>query len=85
MRDLIDSIVDRNFVEADSIISEAVELIMAKKLEEAKKMCAAKMTEQQGHVMNRTSSQLTRLGVVEEEEIDSINNGKTASFCESCR
>jgi hypothetical protein len=65
---LIDSIVNRNFVEADSIISETVELIMARKLEEAKKMTAAKMSEQQGHVMNRTSSQLTRLGVVEEEE-----------------
>jgi hypothetical protein len=63
---LIDSIVNRNFVEADSIISETVELIMTKKLEEAKKMTAAKMCEQ-GHVMNRTAAQLTRLGVVEED------------------
>jgi len=62
---LIDSIVNRNFVEADSIISETVELIMAKKLEEAKKMTAAKMSEQQGHVMNRTSADLRRKEIVE--------------------
>lgn len=70
MSKLIDSIVDRNFVEADSILSETVELIMAKKLEEAKKMCVAKMTEQQGHVMNRTASHLVRLGVVEEDNVE---------------
>lgn len=64
---LVDSIVNRNFVEADFIISETVELIMARKLEEAKKMTAAKMSEQQGHVMNRTSSELRRLGIVEED------------------
>lgn len=67
---LIDSIVNRNFVEADSILSETVESIMAKKLEEAKKMCAAKMTEQQAHMMNRTSSELRRLGVVEEDNVE---------------
>ncbi len=67
MINLINSIVDRDFVSADSILEETVELIMAKKLEEAKKMTAAKMCEQ-GHVMNRTAAQLTRLGVVEEEE-----------------
>ena len=67
---LIDSIVNRNFVDADSIISETVESIMAKKLEEAKKMCAAKMSEQQGHVMNRTSAKLRDLGIVEEEELE---------------
>lgn len=67
---LINSIVSKNFVEADSIISETVETIMAKKLEEAKKMCAAKMTEQQAHMMNRTSSELRRLGVVEEDNVE---------------
>ena len=61
---LVDSIVNRNFVEADSIISETVELIMARKLEEAKKMTAAKMCEQ-GHVMNRTSADLRRKEIVE--------------------
>lgn len=70
MSNLINSIVNRNFVEADSILSEKVELIMAKKLEEAKKMCAAKMTEQQGNTMNRTASQLVRLGVVEEDNVE---------------
>jgi len=70
MINLIDSIVTKDFVGADSIISETVELIMARKLEEAKKMCAAKMSEQQGHVMNRTSSQLTRLDVVEEDSVE---------------
>jgi hypothetical protein len=64
---LVDSIVNRNFVEADSIISETVELIMKKKLEEAKKMYAAKICEQP-HMMNRSAAQLRRLGVVEEEE-----------------
>lgn len=70
MSNLVNSIANKDFVEADSIISETVELIMARKLEEAKKMCAAKMSEQQGHVMNRTAAQLTRLGVVEEEELE---------------
>jgi len=70
MINLINSIVTKDFVGADSIISETVELIMARKLEEAKKMCAAKMSEQQGHVMNRTSSQLTRLDVVEEDSVE---------------
>jgi hypothetical protein len=70
MSKLIDSIVNKNFIEADSIVSEAVESIMAKKLEEAKKMCAAKMTEQQGHSMNRTASHLVRLGVVEEDNVE---------------
>lgn len=67
MINLINSIADRDFVSADSILEETVELIMARKLEEAKKMTASKMCEQ-GHVMNRTASQLTRLDVVEEEE-----------------
>lgn len=66
MSKLINSIVDRDFVTADSILKETVELIMAKKLEEAKKMCAAKMTEQ-GHSMNRSASELRRLDVVEED------------------
>jgi hypothetical protein len=63
---LVDSIVNRNFVEADSIISETVELIMKKKLEEAKKMYAAKICEQP-HMMNRSAAQLRRLGIVEED------------------
>jgi hypothetical protein len=67
MINLINSIADRDFVSADSILEETVELIMARKLEEAKKMTASKMCEQ-GHVMNRTAAELTRLGVVEEEE-----------------
>ncbi len=67
MINLINSIVDKDFISADSILEETVELIMARKLEEAKKMTAAKMCEQ-GHVMNRTASQLIRLDVVEEEE-----------------
>lgn len=67
---LIDSIVDKNFVEADSIISETVELIMARKLEEAKKMCAAKMAEQKGHEMNRTAAKLRSMDIAEEEDLE---------------
>lgn len=63
---LIDSIVNRNFVEADSIISETVESIMVKKLEEAKKITAAKMCEQP-HMMNRTASKLRSMDIAEEE------------------
>jgi len=65
MSNLINSIVGKNFVEADSILSETVELIMARKLEEAKKMCAAKMTEQQGHVMNRRAAKLRVMDIAE--------------------
>lgn len=73
MISLINSIIDRDFIAADSILEESVEVIMSRKLEEAKKMYAAKMTEQQGHVMNRTASQLNRLGVVEEDNIEEMD------------
>lgn len=72
MSNLINSIVDRNFVEADSIVSEAVELIMAKKLEEAKKMCAAKMDEQIPAFMGAEGSNAVKLrrDVLEEDDIE---------------
>ena len=69
---LINSIVNRNFVEADSILSETVELIMARKLEEAKKMTAAKMCEQP-HMMNRTSSKLRSMDIAEEDKPHQLN------------
>lgn len=59
---LVNSIVNRNFVEADSILSETVELIMARKLVEAKKMCAAKMNAED------TAAELTRKDIVEDEK-----------------
>lgn len=62
MIDLIHSIANKDYVKADSILSEAVELIMARKLEEAKKMCAAKMTEQG---LDATASELRRKDIVE--------------------
>jgi hypothetical protein len=72
MSNLINSIVNRNFVEADSIVSEAVELIMAKKLEEAKKMCAAKMDEQIPAFMGAAGSNAVKLrrGVLEEDDVE---------------
>lgn len=65
MIDLINSIVKKDYVKADSIISEAVELIMAKKLHEAKMKTAAKMCEQG---LDKSAAELTRRDVVEEEE-----------------
>lgn len=73
MNNLINSIVGKNFVEADSILSETVELIMARKLEEAKKMCAAKMTEQQGHVMNRRAAKLRVMDIAEEDVDEAVD------------
>lgn len=72
MSKLINSIVDRNFVEADSIISETVELIMARKLEEAKKMCAAKMNEQIPAFMGAPGSDAVKLrrSVLEEDDVE---------------
>jgi hypothetical protein len=72
MINLINSIIDRDFIEADSFLEESVQVIMSRKLEEAKKMYAAKMTEQ-GNSMNRTASQLVRLGVVEEDNIEEMD------------
>lgn len=66
MIDLVNSIVNKDFVTADSILAETVELIMTQKLEEAKKMCAAKMTTEQG--LDATAAELTRKDVVEEED-----------------
>ena len=71
MINLINSIVSKDYVNADSIINEKVESIMKKKFEEAKKMCAAKI-EEEPHTMNRSSSELTRLGVVEEENLEEL-------------
>lgn len=65
MINLVNSIVNRNFVEADSIIEEAVELIMKNKLEEAKKVTASKMCEQG---LNKPSWALQQRGLVEKKE-----------------
>lgn len=64
MSRLIDSIVNKNFVESDSILSETVELIMARKLVEAKKLAAAKMCEEP-HSMNRSASKLRSMDIAE--------------------
>lgn len=64
MSRLIDSIVNKNFVESDSILSETVELIMARKLVEAKKLTAAKMCEEP-HSMNRSASKLRSMDIAE--------------------
>lgn len=64
MSNLVNSIISRNFVEADSILSETVELIMARKLEEAKKMVAAKI-EEQPHSMNRPAARLRLMDIAE--------------------
>lgn len=72
MKNLIDSIVTKDFVEADYIVSEAVELIMAKKLEEAKKMCAAKVNEQIPAFMGAPGSNAVKLrrDVLEEDDVE---------------
>lgn len=73
---LVNSIVDRDFVSADSILEETVELIMAKKLEEAKKMTAAKMTEQG---LDKPSWALQQRGLVE----DDVESGEESSMARS--
>jgi hypothetical protein len=67
MIDLIRSIVNKDYVKADSLISETVELIMAKKLHEAKKKTASKMCEQG---LDKSAAELTRRDVVEQETED---------------
>ena len=76
MINLVNSIVNRDFVSADSILEETVELIMAKKLEEAKKMCAAKMTEQG---LDKPSWVLQQRGLVE----DDVESGEESSMARS--
>jgi hypothetical protein len=78
MSKLIDSIVNKNFVVADSILEETVELIMTKKLEEAKKQTAAKMCEQP-HSMNRTASKLRAMDIAQEE----VESGEESSMARS--
>lgn len=72
MSKLINSIVSKNFVEADSILSETVELIMARKLEEAKKMVAAKI-EEQPHMMNRPAARLRLMDIAEEDVEEAVD------------
>jgi hypothetical protein len=76
MINLVNSIVNRDFVSADSILEETVELIMAKKLEEAKKMTAAKMTEQG---LDKPSWNLQQRGLVE----DDVESGEESSMARS--
>lgn len=78
MSKLIDSIVNKNFVVADSILEETVGLIMTKKLEEAKKQTAAKMCEQP-HSMNRTASKLRAMDIAQEE----VESGEESSMARS--
>jgi|688.fasta_scaffold09819_11 hypothetical protein len=73
---LVNSIVNRDFVSADSILEETVELIMTKKLEEAKKMTAAKMTEQG---LDKPSWALQQRGLVE----DDVESGEESSMARS--
>lgn len=79
MIDLITSIVNKDYVKADSILSETVELIMAKKLHEAKKKTAAKMCE---NGLDKSAAELTRRDVVEEEELEEqeVASGKMNSM-----
>jgi hypothetical protein len=72
MSNLINSIVDKDFITADSILEETVELIMARKLEEAKKATAAKMCEQG---LNKPSWALQQRGLVEDEIEESGDMG----------
>ena len=77
MINLINSIVNKDYVKADSILSEAVELIMAKKLNEAKKKTAAKMCE---NGLDKSAAELTRRDVVEEEELDEAQGTYRAGY-----
>ena len=65
MIDLINSIANKDFISADFILEETVELIMARKLEEAKKACAAKMSEQG---LDKPSWALQQRGLVEDDD-----------------
>jgi hypothetical protein len=76
MINLVNSIVNRDFVSADSILEETVELIMAKKLEEAKKMTASKMCEQG---LSKPSWALQQRGLVE----DDVESGEESSMARS--
>lgn len=76
MINLVNLIVNRDFVSADSILEETVELIMTKKLEEAKKMTAAKMTEQG---LDKPSWNLQQRGLVE----DDVESGEESSMARS--
>jgi len=76
MIDLIRSIVNKDYVKADSLISETVELIMAKKLHEAKKKTASKMCEQG---LDKSAAELVRRDVVEGE----IAPGEESSMARS--
>lgn len=82
MINLINSIVDRDFVTADSILEETVELIMTQKLEEAKKACAAKMQEQIPAFMGAPGSNAVKLrrDVLEEDDIET---GEESSMARS--
>jgi len=80
MRDLVNSIINKNYTEANDLLEEQLSHISIVKLEEAKKMSAAKMTAEQSHSMNRTASNLVRLGVVEEEEVEEAVDPKDSSM-----
>ena len=72
MSNIVNLIASKNFIKANSVLSEAVELIMARKLEEAKKMVAAKI-EEQPHSMNRSAAKLRSMDIAEEDIEEAID------------
>jgi hypothetical protein len=69
MTNLINLIIERNYVEADRELDSIIPLIMEKKLVELKKATAAKMCEQMG-IVGPTRSEKLRSGVLEEDDIE---------------
>jgi hypothetical protein len=67
MKKLIESIVNKDYDSANRHLEEGFKLILEKKMYEMKKMCAAKMSEQ-----NTPEERMKRLrsGVLEEDEIE---------------
>lgn len=75
MNNLVEHIINREYDTANQIIESEIEIIMAKKLNEAKKMVAARMAEQVPGFMGAAAGNAVKLrrGVLEEDDLDEMD------------
>lgn len=75
MRNLVEHIVNKEYDTANQIFESEIDTVLRIKLNEAKKMCAAKMSEQVPAFMGAAAGNAVKLrrGVLEEDDLDEMD------------
>lgn len=82
MKNLVEHIINKDYDTANQIFESKIENVVRIKLNEAKKMCAAKMAEQVPAFMGAAGSNAVKLrrGVLEEDELEEMQIGKSSGI-----